>query len=82
MMVGSEQRADLDSTQLTWRLTKLIRATAARDAPGVDDDDEYYRCVLATIAFLIDRTGPITLADMTYGMMLLCHIFKLSQVRA
>ncbi|XP_039754572.1 meteorin-like protein [Pararge aegeria] len=43
MMVGSEQREDLDTTQLTWRLTKLIRATAAGDTGDFDDDDEYYR---------------------------------------
>ncbi|XP_023936504.2 meteorin-like protein [Bicyclus anynana] len=43
MMVGSEQREDLDTTQLTWRLTKLVRATAAHDAGDLADDDEYYR---------------------------------------
>lgn len=46
-IVGSEQRADLDTTQLTMRLTKLMRAIAsdgtdARDAL-LGDDDEYYR---------------------------------------
>ncbi|KAI5651742.1 meteorin-like protein [Phthorimaea operculella] len=46
MFVGSEQRSDLDSTQLTLKLTKLIRATAAddgRDAVEDSENDEYYR---------------------------------------
>lgn len=46
VMVGSEQRADLDTTQLTVRLTKLIRATAGsdqRDSLDATEDTEYYR---------------------------------------
>lgn len=44
--MGAEQRADLDSTQLTLKLTKLIRATAAsepRDELDDSDGDEYFR---------------------------------------
>ena len=41
VIVGSEQRDELDTTQLTWRLTKLLRATAAGDSSEPDDD--YYR---------------------------------------
>ncbi|CAH0719470.1 unnamed protein product, partial [Brenthis ino] len=41
IIVGSEQREELDTTQLTWRLTKLIRATAPGDTEVHDDD--YYR---------------------------------------
>ncbi|XP_063534075.1 meteorin-like protein [Cydia strobilella] len=44
--VGAEQRSDLDSTQLTLRLSKLIRATgSAGPDPRTDDavDDHYYR---------------------------------------
>ncbi|KAI8435802.1 hypothetical protein MSG28_004028 [Choristoneura fumiferana] len=51
IFVGAEQRADLDSTQLTLRLTKLIRAAGASqlDQPAPYDDgqddgqDDYYR---------------------------------------
>ncbi|XP_047529202.1 meteorin-like protein isoform X1 [Vanessa atalanta] len=59
VIVGSEQREELDATQLTWRLTKLLRATASADsansADSIDDagdigdignsldDDRYYR---------------------------------------
>ncbi|XP_045497744.1 meteorin-like protein [Colias croceus] len=42
VIVGSEQREDLDTTQLTLRLTKLVRATGADGEPS-DVDDEYYR---------------------------------------
>lgn len=44
VILSSEPRDDLDSTQLTLRLTKLIRATGHHetiDAPT--SDDEYYR---------------------------------------
>lgn len=43
--VGIENREDLDTTQLTLRLTKLIRATNqadSRDNPDLEDN-EYYR---------------------------------------
>lgn len=41
VIVGSEQRDELDTTQLTWRLTKLLRATTAGDSSEPDND--YYR---------------------------------------
>lgn len=45
VIVGSEQREDLDSTQLTLRLTKLIRATADdndnKEKSDVNNDDYY-----------------------------------------
>lgn len=45
--MGSEEREDLDSTQLTLRLTKLIRATGGDDHRDSDlndaDGDDYYR---------------------------------------
>lgn len=50
-MVSSEQRQDLDTTQLTVRLTKLIRATERaadkyqRDSVDFADDTNYYRFV-------------------------------------
>ncbi|XP_072932098.1 meteorin-like isoform X2 [Epargyreus clarus] len=47
VFIGSEQREDLDTTQLTLRLTKLIRATGTDNEhteDSLDDvDDEYYR---------------------------------------
>lgn len=47
IFVGAEQRADLDSTQLTLRLTKLIRAAGASHMddsfPDDDGQDDYYR---------------------------------------
>lgn len=47
VIIGSEQREDLDTTQLTLRLTKLIRATGnASDAKGkheAHENDDYYR---------------------------------------
>ncbi|XP_012546798.1 meteorin-like protein [Bombyx mandarina] len=45
VIVGSEQREDLDTTQLTLRLTKLIRATARENEQDKIDqeNDEYYR---------------------------------------
>ncbi|XP_049869180.1 meteorin-like protein [Pectinophora gossypiella] len=47
LFVGSEQREDLDSTQLTLKLTKLIRATASDDRydgfGDGDENEEYYR---------------------------------------
>ncbi|KPJ08218.1 Meteorin-like protein [Papilio machaon] len=50
MIVGSEQREDLDTTQLTLRLTRLLRASAPADVatshtlhtPDLTQD-EYYR---------------------------------------
>ncbi|CAK1547089.1 unnamed protein product [Leptosia nina] len=42
VIVGSEQREDLDTTQLTLRLTKLIRASSAT-AESEENDDEYFR---------------------------------------
>ncbi|XP_059045379.1 meteorin-like protein [Achroia grisella] len=47
VIISSEPREDLDTTQLTVRLTKLIRATGRNDehkddSEGVGDDD-YYR---------------------------------------
>lgn len=49
VIVGMDQREDLDTTQLTLRLTKLLRATdnlEARDKLDLDEQDqdsEYYR---------------------------------------
>lgn len=47
VIVGSEAREDLDTTQLTLRLTKLIRATAGDESesvkPELADQDDYYR---------------------------------------
>ncbi|KAG6445869.1 meteorin-like protein [Manduca sexta] len=45
VIVGSEQREDLDTTQLTLRLTKLIRATGSDTEPKdkTDENDDYYR---------------------------------------
>lgn len=46
VIVGSDTREDLDTTQLTLRLTKLIRATIGeeqRDKTDISDQDEYYR---------------------------------------
>ncbi|XP_011549168.3 meteorin-like protein isoform X2 [Plutella xylostella] len=46
IIVGSENRLDLDSTQLTLRVTKLIRALGREEDPRDEkpqDDDEYYR---------------------------------------
>ncbi|XP_063897126.1 meteorin-like protein [Helicoverpa armigera] len=44
VIVMSEARQDLDTTQLTLRLTKLIRATAGEpDKPELAEDDDYYR---------------------------------------
>lgn len=43
MIVGSEEREDLDSTQLTLRLTKVLRATGGEiDADELVRDDNYY----------------------------------------
>ncbi|XP_022830614.1 meteorin-like protein isoform X2 [Spodoptera litura] len=45
VIVMSEPREDLDTTQLTLRVTKLIRATSeaeSKDKPDLEDD-EYYR---------------------------------------
>lgn len=44
--MGSEMREDLDTTQLTLRLTKLIRATGTEENTGDKpelEDDGYYR---------------------------------------
>ncbi|KAJ8730202.1 hypothetical protein PYW07_017240 [Mythimna separata] len=46
VIVMSEARADLDTTQLTLRLTKLIRATSGEEPKDKPDDlaeDDYYR---------------------------------------
>ncbi|KAL0892909.1 hypothetical protein ABMA27_014588 [Loxostege sticticalis] len=48
VIVGSEQRQDLDTTQLTVRLTKLIRATGRAtdehpDFPNLDGESDYFR---------------------------------------
>ncbi|XP_060802779.1 meteorin-like protein isoform X3 [Amyelois transitella] len=47
VIISSEPRDDLDSTQLTLRLTKLIRATGhdgdPKGTPGLKADDDYYR---------------------------------------
>ncbi|XP_047517017.1 meteorin-like protein [Pieris napi] len=42
IIVGSEQREDLDTTQLTLRLTNLIRATAAATDPS-EEENQYFR---------------------------------------
>ncbi|VVD04560.1 unnamed protein product [Leptidea sinapis] len=43
VIVGSEHREDLDTTQLTLRVTKLIRATAGGGEPNEIADDDYFR---------------------------------------
>ncbi|CAH0579107.1 unnamed protein product [Chrysodeixis includens] len=46
VIISSESREDLDTTQLTVRLTKLIRATSGgetKDKPDLEDEDDYYR---------------------------------------
>lgn len=46
VIVSSEAREDLDTTQLTLRLTKLIRATSGdetREKPDLAEEDDYYR---------------------------------------
>lgn len=44
IIVGTEQRHDLDSTQLTLQLTKLIRTTSGRDSDINDKiNSEYYK---------------------------------------
>lgn len=57
IIIGSEQREEMDATRLTWRLTKLLRVTASgTDGQTVDTadtsdiadiandvDDNYYR---------------------------------------
>ncbi|CAH2037702.1 unnamed protein product, partial [Iphiclides podalirius] len=43
MIVGSEEREDLDSTQLTLRLTKVLRATGGElNADELEHDGNYY----------------------------------------
>ncbi|CAG9584468.1 unnamed protein product [Danaus chrysippus] len=62
VMVGSERVSSLDSTQLTWRLTKLVRATAADIQTDVQTDDlnDYYRYDIDNVENSIEPTRTRT----------------------
>ncbi|KAL4709909.1 hypothetical protein ACJJTC_003872 [Scirpophaga incertulas] len=61
IIVGSEQREDLDTTQLTVKLTKLIRATAhageeRKEPTDALDEGDYFRYEVENT---VERSAPL-----------------------